>query len=173
MNILTNDEAAIWCSDRGFNLDAPPHSNDGRINSGIRFATKSKQSVVEAFVRCVINSLEFDEALVWLTDWPLYKPDEMVVIQRFRASVGEERLLIDAPGHAFGPTEINDCVGFFNLCVQYYWDAFLFVPQAKLLVFNSHDEVQCMSSPSEQVVVEIATLIKPFELTPLSPPLTH
>lgn len=164
MQILTNDESAAWCSERGFKLNASPYWRDERISSGIRFLTESKQSVVEAFVRNVVNTVAYDGAIVWLTDWPLYKEDEMAVFERIRASTGENRRLVDAPGHAFNSNEIHDCIGMFNLCVQYFWDAFLFVPQGNLIAYNSHDGLQYFSSLTAAGRVELIEMLGHFDL---------
>lgn len=90
------------------------------------YSTASKQRVVEAFVRQVVHTFDFEEAVLWITDWPFYKADEMAVVDRYRASIDEKRSLIAAPCHVFGRNEVDDCVGLFNLVVQYFWDA-LFV----------------------------------------------
>ena len=164
MQILTNDEAAAWCTGRGFKLDASPYWRDKRISSGIRFLTETKQSVVEAFVRNVVNTVEYDGAIVWFTDWPLYKEDEMAVLERFRSSIGENRRLIDAPGHVFDLNEIHDCIGMFNLSVQYFWDAFLFVPQGNFIAYNSHDGLQYISSLTDTGQTELIAMLEHFDL---------
>lgn len=165
MKVLNNEEAMSWCSERGFAVKARPHYSDDRIGKGISFLTAAKQSSVAAFVRTFVNDADFDEATVWLTDWPFYQPDEMAVVMRLRASIDETRWLIDAPAHVFERQERDDCVGLFNLCVQYGWDAFLFIPRSQLLLYNSHDDIQYVSSSSAEVVAGAARLLGLFDLT--------
>jgi len=171
MKIFTNSEAATWCNDRGFQCHAAdaPHWRDPRINNCLQFVTRDKNHVAEAFIRGLIGSAEFDEAIVWLTDWPLYRPDEMAVIRRFRASIGEARDLIDAPAHVFDRQEADDCIGLFNLCIHYYFDAFMFVTNSNLIAYNSHDEVQYVSSLSNDEQQKIKTVVENYnlELLPL------
>jgi hypothetical protein len=164
MHVVTNDEARRWCAEHGLPFDHLPHWTDTRIQDGVRFLTDRKQSVVEALIRHIVGYDAFDEGIVWITDWPLYKPDEMAVITRFRGSIGESRQLIDAPGHIFGAKETPDCIGCFNLCVQYFWDALLFVPTSGLLIFNSHDGFQYASSLSESGRAELQSIVTNYDL---------
>jgi hypothetical protein len=168
MQVLSPDHARDWCAIRGLTFAPSPRCTDARINNGIRFLTEGKQAVTKAVIRCIVGHYGFDEAIVWITDWPLYRPDEMAVVMRLRASVGELRRLIDAPAHLFGSEETADCIGLFNLCIQYYWDALLFVPASGLFVFNSHDGIQYVSSLSEPRRNEIKEMLVEFDLELLS-----
>jgi hypothetical protein len=164
MNIVTHEEARHWCGKHDLELDRPSW-RDPRICNNVRFLTEGKQSIVEALIRNAVVYRQFEGALVWILDWPLYNPDEMAVIMRLRSSVGESRRLIDAPGHVFDANEVHDCTGLFNLCVQYFWDAFLYVPASGLLVFNSHDGLQYVSSTSDIDRDQLKADIKRYNLT--------
>lgn len=165
MQILTNDEAAKWCAERGFDLDKrQPHWSDRRICNCLKFLTEHKHPVVEALIRYIINSNEFDEAIVWVRDWPLYRPDEMAVLCRFRGPIGEHRPLIDSPAHDFNRNEVDDCVGLFNLCAHYYFDAFMYVPASGLLAYNSHDGIQYISSLSATHRNELKAIADNYDL---------
>ena len=164
MNIVTHEEARQWCAEHQLEIDCP-HWRDPRICNGVRFLTEGKQSIVEALIRNTVVNRPFGGALVWILDWPLYSPDEMAVVMRFRSSVSETRWLIDAPGHVFDADEVHDCTGLFNLCVQYFWDAFLYVPASGLLVFNSHDQLQYVSSTSDVDRDQLKTDIQRYDLT--------
>jgi hypothetical protein len=164
MNVVTEEESQQWCAKHELEVDRP-NWRDPRICNGVRFLTEGKQSIVEALIRNTVVNRQFEGALVWILDWPLYSPDEMAVVMRFRRSVGEVRWLIDAPGHVFEADEIHDCTGLFNLCVQYFWDAFLYVPASGLLVFNSHDGLQYISSTSDVDRDRLKTDLKRYNLT--------
>src|SRR5262245_12356448 len=123
MKIVTNEESRRWCKENGLEIERP-HRRDPRICNGTRFLTEAKASIAEALVRNTIANRRFSRGLVWILDWPLYKPDEMAVVKRLRSSIGESRSLIDAPGHIFDAEEVDDCIGLFNLCVQYFWMRF-------------------------------------------------
>ncbi len=60
---------------------------------------------------------------------------------------------------------MQDCIGLFNLCVQYYWDAFLYVPASGLLVFNSHDQLQYVSSTFDVDRDQLKMDIQRYNLT--------
>lgn len=164
MHVITNDEARQWCESHGLAMGRPSWF-DPRIQCGIRFLTEGKQSIVEALVRNTVNNRRFDEAIVWILDWPLYREDEMAVVNRFRSSVGETRWLIDAPAHLFDANEMHDCIGLFNLCVQFFWDALLYIPASGLLAYNSHDGLQYVSSLAEADRNQLKAEIQAYDLT--------
>ena len=109
--------------------------------------------------------MDFDEAIVWAVDWSSYKPDEMAVVQRFRLAAGEQRPLIDAPGHVFNNDEADDCVGLFNLFVQYVWDAFMFIPKSQLVFFTHHHEIQFVTALSEEGRAEVKAILSRHQLS--------
>jgi hypothetical protein len=166
MQILNNEEAAKWCTEHGFELinRRGPHWTDSRISNCLKFLTAHNHSVAEALTRHVVSDSAFDCAIVWLRDWPLYRPDEMAVLNRFRQSTGDERPVIDAPAHVFSADEVNDCVGLFNLCTHYYFDAFLYVPTCELLAYTSHDGIQYISALSATRRAELGTISSNYEL---------
>jgi hypothetical protein len=131
----------------------------------VRYVTENKHTVSQALVRYLVGSATGGETIVWITDWPLYHPDEMAVMMRFRASAGENRPLIDAPAHIFDEAELDDCIGCFNLCDQYRWDALLFVPTTGLIAFNSHDEIQYLSSLRQQDSATFQVTVEHYGLT--------
>jgi hypothetical protein len=165
MQTLTDEQAAKWCADRGFDLiERQPHWFDPRICNCLKFLTKQKYSVVDALVRYVVGSGEFDGAIVWATDWPFYSPDEMAVLDRLRSSIGEDRPLIESPAHFFDRQEVDDCVGLFNLCTHYYFDAFMHIPASGLLAYNSHDEIQYLTSLSATHQIELKAIAGRYDL---------
>jgi hypothetical protein len=160
MQVLSVDEARSWCAGHDFPIADYPHWSDPRLKRGISYATADRHSTSQALVRCVAGNAAAGETIVWISDWPLYHPDEMAVITRFRASADERRPLIDAPAHIFDDAEIDDCVGCFNLCDQYRWDALLFVPASGLIVFNSHDEIQYLMWLRESDNADLRAIVK-------------
>jgi hypothetical protein len=163
MRIVTREESQQWCAEHGFPVDfsLTPY----RSWQAVRFLTESKQCVVAAFVRAMLTYRPFNSAIVYVSDWPLYSKDEMATVDRFRASIGEQRALIDAPGHIFDERELHDCIGLFNLSVMFRWDAYLYVPASQLLLFNSHDELQYVTLLSGFDRTQLEKDLEPYDLT--------
>ena len=58
--------------------------------------------------------------LVWFTDWGVWPSAERRhIFDRFRASYGENRLLIEIPAHVFSPSEAEDILSFVTLGVLF------------------------------------------------------
>jgi len=84
---------------------------------------------------------EFETALLWFSDWPFYKPDEMAMISRLREAHGERRGLIDAPGHLFDFGECDELVGWVWLAMAFGWDGYLFTaPFYGSMFQTSHED---------------------------------
>jgi hypothetical protein len=69
----------------------------------------------------------FGSALLHITDWAHYLPQQMATFQAVRASRQEKRSLIDAPGHCFGADEGELLAGMFALSMHYGWSAYLYL----------------------------------------------
>lgn len=76
-----------------------------------------------------------------ITDWPLYKPYEMKIIDFARSAHGEKRPLTDAAGHIFSLDEKHDLIALFSLTVAYDWKAYLYFPSSKTTLYNWEGEI--------------------------------
>jgi hypothetical protein len=81
------------------------------------------------------------ETLVWFDDWAVWPSGQrMHVFERFLASYGERRALIDVPAFVFSRQEYEDLVSFVTLGVLFLWDVRVVSAKARRLLFYSHDE---------------------------------
>jgi hypothetical protein len=79
--------------------------------------------------------------LVWFHDWAVWPSGQrMHIFDRFRTSYGENRRLIDSPGHVFDQNEIEDAISFVTLAALFLWDCYVVTPKRGKLLFLSHDE---------------------------------
>jgi hypothetical protein len=105
----------------------------------------------------IVDFLPHHAFLLWVTTWGVWPSDEdMYLFYRLRASYGESRLLIDAPGHVFEPNERRDLVTFVNIVLTFGWDAAIIVLERGHFpfVFLSHDEYMSIEGrdiPNEMV----------------------
>lgn len=65
----------------------------------------------------------------------------MHIFERFLASYGETRQLIEAPAFLFAEHEYEDLVSFVTLGILFLWDVHVVGTKARRLLFYSHDEV--------------------------------
>ena len=79
--------------------------------------------------------------LVWFTEWGVWPSSERQhIFDRFRASYGEHRLLIDAPGHLLSVEERDELLSLVTLGVLFLWDVYVVADSVPFVLHYSHDE---------------------------------
>jgi hypothetical protein len=79
--------------------------------------------------------------LVWFTDWSVWPSGERPhIFDRFRASYGERRPLIDAPAHLLAVEEREELLSLVTLGVLFLWDIYVVADDASFVLHYSHDE---------------------------------
>src|SRR6266571_3529128 len=95
MKCLTTAECRNWVKSRGMTLT--PHPS--RIPP-VRQIRLPGPQILGRLASQFAGVLEKDSnLLVLVDDWALYKPEEMDSLVELRAESGEQRPLIEAPGH--------------------------------------------------------------------------
>lgn len=102
--------------------------------------------------------------LVAFTDWGLYAPHEMALIDTTRLAEGETRPLIEASGHHFGPEEKNKMVAAFSLGVAYGWSSYLYLPNHKTILFNWEGDIMDFWTDSAENFSQMASLLSTYKL---------
>jgi hypothetical protein len=93
----------------------------------VLFATPVGARAQKCLARDIVEWVgELQTALLWLTDWPFYKPEEMALIRALRRGGDSPRPLIDTPGHPFSCEEKDELVGWVFLMMNFGWDGFVF-----------------------------------------------
>jgi hypothetical protein len=164
MHCLNPTEQKEWLTRSGQVED--PY-REGAPSSGKlyrQFYTPPRLSQIEAFVAHYLDAWESGEALLVVTDWPLYSPYEMKLIDLARLAHGEKRRLIDASGHLFPLDEKDDLVSLFSLTVAYYWSAYLYLPSAKTTLHNWEGEIFDFWTDDSQKYTTLLELQKSFRL---------
>ena len=126
MQCLTDSEIATWLADHD-GTSVPCRKSKSPSHS-LQFACPNRPLETAAFIRNFLNLLS-SEILIQVTDWPLYKPSEMLVIEALRNLHGESRNLIDAPGHLIPAGEKEIAIALFGHTVNFQWNARLYVPE--------------------------------------------
>ena len=87
------------------------------------------------------------KTLVWFDDWAVWPSGQrMHIFERFLASYGETRPLIEAPAFLFAEQEYEDLVSFVTLGVLFLWDVHVVSTKGRRQLFYSHDEVGWIES---------------------------
>lgn len=129
MKALIKTDCSQWLVNRGIVED--PYCNPipaQHFCDQFRFPHDALK--VEYVVRKLVEAAQpFGSALLYITDWPLYEPDEMAIVSALRLAHGERRPFLEAPGHVFESSERDLLIGMFSLTVFYHWTAHLYCDQ--------------------------------------------
>ena len=87
----------------------------------------------------------------------------MRTVLRMREALGETRPLIEVPGHVFSPDEFADARAFWTVPIVFGWDAILVPEKSDYFVFNSHDEVICFVSRTEETHLRLLEEFKDWK----------
>jgi hypothetical protein len=140
MRALSNSEARKWCQ------------SQGAVFGGGEFPeakgkTKSFDIPVDAGRRVALAAEHLErfrgsgKTLVWFNDWAVWPSGQrMHIFERFLASYGESRPLIETPAFLFSGHEYEDMVSFVTLGILFLWDVHVISTKARHLLFYSHDE---------------------------------
>jgi len=141
MLTYTKSEAKKWCQSQGATLG---HSEFPEAHG----KTKSFLIPPDAGQRVALVAEHLErfrgkgKTLVWFNDWAVWPSGQrMHIFERFLASYGETRPLIEASAFLFEQQEYEDLVSFVTLGVLFLWDVHVVGTKAHRLLFYSHDEV--------------------------------
>jgi hypothetical protein len=140
MKVLSREETVAWCGEHEIALSdfGLPERSDA---SGKFIIPEDAQKRVNLVSRGMAAFGDKPLFLVWLDDWAVWPSGQrMHVFDRFRMSYGENRWLINSPGHVFDKNEIDDAVSFVTLAALFLWDCYVVTPKRSTLLFFSHDE---------------------------------
>jgi len=137
MKCLTGIECSDWLKSHSI-IEAPYNYNLAYVKSNYtRFDPPKTSSHLIAFTRHFFDWVgDFESALLQMTDWPLYKPDEMAIISAVRRSHEETRRLIEAPGHLFEKKEEAKLIAMFYLSIMFDWTSYLYFLPNRVTILN-------------------------------------
>jgi hypothetical protein len=140
MKILTKQEILEWCRKNAIPFDDLGRPKFIYESEGFKIPADAGQRVA-----LVKNNFQIfkDEAeiLIWFTEWGIWPSSErMHIFERVRLSYGENRPMMEAPGHVFNQEEAEDALSFATLGVLFLWDCYVLNPKGTKVLFYSHDE---------------------------------
>jgi len=156
MRCLTHAECADWCRRHDYPvIDADTYGHPAPmvrrefVERGLAPFGDMGERVTRA--RQVLEWMSMSgEILLWLTDWSVWSSIEhLPLFTRFREAVGEQRPLIEAPGHVVTPAQLDDGMSVLVVALWFLWDCSVFSERRGPIFVCSHDEWTSFFVPPE------------------------
>jgi hypothetical protein len=171
MRFLTPQEWQSWCSARQI-----PSRERGWIRPDLSaehfhivdvpYPADSVAKVTQArFLYSLV--VPEPETLLLVDDWAVWPSSQhMPLFTRFRQALGEERALIEAPGHLVATSDSDDAISIIATSLLFIWDCYGISSSGRDAFYISHDEFCFFASRDSSVAARVAE-----QLATLSAPL--
>jgi hypothetical protein len=154
MRCFTETECSQWLQQRGI-------AKPAMYTQALQFAPPTEPGRLTAFMRNLFLAFgEFPGGLLVFEDWALYRPDEMALMTALRRGHGDERPLIEAPGHLFEPIESPEAIGYSYLSVIFAWSAYLYLASGGATICFWEGDLIDFWSPEADLVKKVAGLVE-------------
>jgi hypothetical protein len=157
MKGMTSLEAKAWCEKRSISVSENRFLHYGDLKLGFTIELPEKPYRLPAIAAWLLPDSEeapFQGALLWVREWGIWAEHTeeagMKIMEALRQAHGETRTLKAAPAMLFGPEELRDLHAFFIQPLLFGWDAFMVPASGEYFAFNSHDEVICLVTKTEE-----------------------
>jgi hypothetical protein len=151
LQILTNDQAQLWCEGQGLQVTTNRFiAYQGSKQFSLTMELNEKPSRIIALANYLAPNWEddFQGALLWFRDWGIWNDHHedtgLKIVEEMRSKFNDSPSLLDAPAQVFEPQERSLMNSFFVLPLLFSWDAFLIPKAQNYFVFVSHDEIACI-----------------------------
>ena len=163
MRCATDSEISDWLEERSLVKD--PYRGGSSPDFYLQFYVPTKHRCLDFFTRdYYLGIIPESESLIHMTDWPLYQPSEMMAVTGIRSSQGDDRLLINAPGHCLTPEEMEIGVALFSISASFEWNADLYSPVHRSTLYNWEGEIFDFWTDSETAFTKMKLILERFEL---------
>lgn len=135
---LTKNECENWCRGNGIDLlalDTEAFKGYEKVETHIPVECKRQTILIENLVELIKGDKEY---LVWVRDWPLYRPLQLQLYGDATGRTAVSKTLIDFPGQIVISNQIDSLAGMLLLLVAFEWEAYLFSKRNKSIVLISH-----------------------------------
>jgi hypothetical protein len=103
------------------------------------------------------------DVCIYITGWSI-ATEHLDLFYGYRRSVGEKRLLIEAPIHVFGPTEKDAFISVLCMVFYFFWDAWIFDVHGKSLLSISHDGWLEIRTGDKQIFEDVAIELENYKI---------
>lgn len=163
MQCATESEIDNWLNERAIPKD--PYYGEAAPEFYLQFHAPPKYRWLDAFTRHYYERIiPESESLIHITDCALYQPSEMIAITGIRRSRGEDRLLIEVPGHSLILEEVELGISLFSLAASFAWSSYLYSPANRSTLHNWEGEIFDFWTDSKQCLAEMGVILREFDL---------
>ena len=167
MRCVAENEITEWLDERSIPRD--PYHRGSSHKYYLQFYAPSDHPKTDAFVRRYYERITPDsETLIHVTDWAAYEKSDMITVLGIRSSRGEDRILIDAPGHILPAPEEEIGVSLFGLLTSFGWSSYLYSATSDTTLLNWEGEIFDFWTNFEQDFDEMKLMLKQFNLAQTS-----
>jgi len=162
MKCLTSNECSDWLRQRG--IIELPYVNNRQLMC-LQFESPRDPRKLTAFVRWLFGTFgEFPGALLQFTDWNTHNADETALFSSLRRIHGEQRALIDAPGHLFTSTEAAEAISHCYLAATFDWSVYLYLAAGTATVYFWEGDLIDLWTANESINQGIHEIVKKYAL---------
>jgi len=142
MKFLTKSECEQWCAERGLLTPAPLYKRpapDGYVTQD--FSIPEDAGARVALCRSLWpGEWTQGQRLLWVKEWSIWPSGEhMPIYTKWRSALGDNRVMIEAPGHVVEPDEDDDGLSVLVMSALFLWDCWVYTENAAVVMI-SHDE---------------------------------
>ena len=102
------------------------------------------------------------ERLLWMTGWSAWPTEEHIpLFKTLRRALGEERELIEIPGHLIDPSETEHGLSLLVVACLFLWDGWLY-SRSGVVIEVSNDEVGTVYQPANSPRRDRRAALEPF-----------
>jgi hypothetical protein len=179
MQVLSDSECASWLSTHGYEFQDVNRAEglEGYIclpASHYRSVFKmpvSADARTQLFLsRRLAQWIQSSDVMLWITSWAVYTPEEMDVFVDLRQGFGEQRRLVDAPGHLFhtgDAEELRHTASILLLMMAFNWEGFVVSSDAQSILWMA-DEMLETSTNNQAEDTRLLVSLEQLGITKLS-----
>ena len=164
MRCVTDSEITNWLHERSIPKD--PYLGDTAPQHHLQFYAPSTYRQLDALARHYYERIIPDsDSLIHETDWSSYQQSEMIAILGLRSSRGDDRMLIDAPGHILTPSDKEIGISLFALSASFAWSSYLYSSRHHSTLHNWEGDIFDFWTDNVSSFSEMKLMLKEFELS--------
>jgi hypothetical protein len=173
VKILNDDECEQWLAAHRYDYNAPVRAKgrEGHVSlpaDGMRhvFEMPSDAATQLPLAHRLARWLGGPDVLLWFTAWAVYRPEQMAVFCEYRRRFGEQRRLIDAPGHLLEMTRAEDVWAAGQLLLfmtAFNWEGFVLQGDRRSVIWMADEIVETYTRDPEKAA-EVKSMMEELGL---------
>ena len=162
MLFLTPAQWQAWCVEREVPLRDVGHIQPDIGDAHFHIAklpypvdSGKKVCLAQRLFSLVASELE---TLLLVDDWAVWPSSQhLPLFTRFREALGEQRPLIERPGHVVTATDSDDAISIVATSLLFFWDCYGISSSGRNAFYISHDEFCYFASRDAAVAARVTS----------------